>query len=339
MSTQIDSLGLYNNPYGLYNPYSTGAMSDDFMAQQTFSNTNQNGGDQTTFQGRQQPQTDTFEKSGSGLSTGLKLGAAAGIGTAAGTYFLGTNPVNGKKFHDDLLNAVDIDVNKVSEQKANELLANKRAEIFKNADVTLPEGINPGNIKEYAETGKAPKELKEVMTQDQAKAIYKELTEIDIEKIKTQAYNETIESTFQGQKDKLSKLQSQRAKIESLADDADLEKFFKENASTFGIEGDEKAIETKAKELARKYKNKAGAVADYTTQIANQETLVKSTRKSLNKKVASYYDKSAKSLKASAPESIQKAFKNFKWKKAGKWGAIAAGAGLLLGWMFGGSNK
>ena len=340
MSTSIDSLGLYNNnPYGLYNPYSTGAVNDDFIAQQMFQNYNQNSGTQTSFQGLQQPQADTFEKSGSGLSTGLKLGAVAGVGTGAGMYFFGTNPVQDGKFNDDILKAVDIDVEKVSKQKAEQLFANKKAEIFQKAGVTLPEGINSENIKAYAETGKAPAELKTAMTQEQAKAIHKELTEIDLKEIGKKAYNETIEQTFQGRKDKLANLQSQRAKIEALADDADLEKFFKENPKTFGIEGDEKAIEAEAKRLAAKYKNKAGAVADYTTQISNQEALVKSTRETLNSKVSAYYDDATKSLKASAPENIQKAFKNFKWKSAGKWAAIAAGAGLVLGWMFGGNNK
>ena len=340
MSTSIDSLGLYNNnPYGLYNPYSIGAVNDDFIAQQMFQNYNQNSGTQTSFQGLQQPQADTFEKSGSGLSTGLKLGAVAGVGTGAGMYFFGTNPVQDGKFNDDILKAVDIDVEKVSKQKAEQLFANKKAEIFQKAGVTLPEGINSENIKAYAETGKAPAELKAAMTQEQAKAIHKELTEIDLKEIGKKAYNETIEQTFQGRKDKLANLQSQRAKLEALADDADLEKFFKENPKTFGIEGDEKVIEAEAKKLAAKYKNKAGAVADYTTQISNQEALVKSTRETLNSKVSAYYDDATKSLKASAPENIQKAFKNFKWKSAGKWAAIAAGAGLVLGWMFGGNNK
>ncbi len=342
MSTPINSLGLYNNPYGLYNPYSTGATNDDFMAQQMFQNYSQNSGSQTSFQGYTQPSADTFEKSGSsgsGLSTGLKLGAAAGVGTGAGMYFFGPAPVKDGKFNDDILKAVDIDVKEVSKQRGLQLFADKKAEIFEKVGVTLPEGINSENIKAYAETGKAPAELQSAMTQEQAKAIHKELSEIDLDKIAKEAYNETIEQTFQGRKDKLAKLQSQRAKLESLADDADLEKFFKENAKTFGIEGDEKAIEAEAKKLAAKYKNKAGAVADYTTKIANQETLVKTTRETLNSKVGAYYDDAAKSLKASAPENIQKAFKNFKWKAAGKWAAIAAGAGLVLGWLFGGNNK
>ena len=48
---------------------------------------------------------------------------------------------------------------------------------------------------------------------------------------------------MEGRKDKLANLQTQRAKLEALADDADLEKFFKDNANTFGISGDEKTID------------------------------------------------------------------------------------------------
>ncbi len=339
MSTQIDGLGLYNNPYGLYNSYSTGAMNDDFMAQQIFQNNGQNAAqpsNQTSFQGYQQPQADTFEKSGSGFSTGLKLGLVGGAGTTAGMYFFGTNPVNDGKFNDNILKAVDINVDQAAKTRAAEIFANKKAEILQKAGI--PEYVNSENLKTYAKTGAGSQELKNAMNQQQAQAVYEELEKIDIEKIGKDAYTETFEKTLEGRKDKLANLQTQRAKLEALADDADLEKFFKDNANTFGISGDEKTIDAEAKKLAAKYKNKAGAISDYTTQITNQETLVKSTREALNTKVAAYYDDAAKSLKASAPENIQKAFKNFKLKTAGKWGAIAAGAGLILGCLFSGNK-
>ncbi len=339
MTTSADSLGLYSNPsYNMYNLYANNDTTrDDFMARAYA-----NAGDTVSFQGYTQPSTDTFEKSdssGSGFSTGLKLGTVAGLGTGAGMYFFGPGPVKDGKFNDDILKAVDIDVKQVAKEKAEQLLADKKAKIYRNAKVTLPEGIIPENIKAYAETGIAPDELKKAMSREQAQTISKQLSEIDMEQIVKEAHELAVGQTLQGQKDKLAKLQSQRAKLESLADDADLEKFFKENAETFGLKGDEKAIEKQAKELAATYENKAGAVADYTRQISRQETLVKSTRDTLNSRMSSYYDDAAKSLKASAPEKIQQAFKNFKWKSAGKWAAIAAGAGLVLGWMFGGNNK
>ena len=38
MSAQINGLGLFNNPYATYNPYSTGGINDDFYGQQMFQN-------------------------------------------------------------------------------------------------------------------------------------------------------------------------------------------------------------------------------------------------------------------------------------------------------------
>lgn len=339
MSTQIDSLGLYNNPYALnYQNNTNAGMNDDFLAQQLFAQQAGVAQTQPAFQGYQQPQSDTFQKSGSsGLSTGLKLATVGGLGTGAGMYFFGTNPVKDGKFNENILKAVDIDVNEVSKNRALEILHEQKAKIFQN--VNIPEGINMENIKTYAETGVAPQELKNAITQDKAKALYEEVKKIDLDKIATQAREETIGKTLEGSQNKLAKLQAQKAKLESLADDANLEKFFKENASTFDIKGDEAAIEAEAKKLAGKYTNKAAAVADFTSKIDAQENFVKTTRESLNSKVAAYYDDATKSLKASAPENIKNAFKNFKWKTAGKWGAIAAGVGLVLGCLFGGSNK
>lgn len=49
-------------------------------------------------------------------------------------------------------------------------------------------------------------------------------------------------------------------------------------------------------------------------------------------------EKLAKAFRADAPEALTKAAKSIKWAKAGKFAAIAAGAGLVLGWMFGGNK-
>ena len=340
MSTQVGSLGLYNQ----YNPYSSGLMSDDFYAQQMYQSYNETNGEgqkskQTSFQGHQQPQTDTFEKSGhSGLSTGLKLGLVGGAGTGIGMYFFGSDPVKDGKFNDDILNAIDINVEDTAKQKFQAKFRQTQNEIFSKYNIPTDKGINIENLKSYLDTSSGVSDLSSVDKGDIQKA-YDELTKIDVENIQKEAYAEAIDSTLQGQKNKLAKLQSCKSKLESLADDADLEKFFQENAETFGITGDENAITTKAQELAKRYKNKAGALTDYTDKITNQEKLVNATREGLNSRVATYYDDAAKSLRASAPDNVQRAFKNFKWKTAGKWGAIAAAVGLVLGWMFGGSSN
>ena len=89
--SNLYGINAYNNPY-LNN-------NDDFLAQQYFA---QQAGqiqgqgqtqNQPAFQGYQQPQADTFQKSGSGLTTGLTLGTIAGAGTGAVIYYFVTNPI------------------------------------------------------------------------------------------------------------------------------------------------------------------------------------------------------------------------------------------------------
>lgn len=327
--------------YGYNNAY-----NDDFYAQQYFKNlannpvANTQTSSQPAFQGYQQPQTDTFEKRGSSpLGTGLMLGGAAGLGTGAGIYYLGSNPIKDGKFADDILKAADIDVKEVAKTKAFELFDAKEVEILKKAGV--PDGISLTNLKAYSESGipSAFPKINGKLTQEQAKKIYeaaqKEIDAINIEDIVKEGKKLAEQETLQYKQDQLKTLQSQKTKLEGLADDADLEKFFKDNAKAFGIEGDEKAIEAEAKKLAKTYKNKAGAITHYTTQISNQEAIVNTAKDTLNGKVAAYYDDAAKTLKESAPKELKQAFKNFKWNKAAKGGGIAAAAGLVLGLLFG----
>lgn len=335
--SNLYGINAYNNPY-LNN-------NDDFLAQQYFKNvannptTNTQGTAQPAFQGYQQPQVDTFQKSGSSLGTGLTLGGIAGLGTGAGIYYLGEGPVKDGKFADDILKAVDINIEEVSLNKAKELLDKKNLEILKKAGV--PEGISLENLKAYSETGmpSAFPKIHEKLTQEQAKniceAAQKEIDAIDIDALAKESVKLAEQETLQYKQDKLKNLQSQKTKLEALADDADLEKFFKDNAKSFGIEGDEKTIEAEAKKLAKTYKNKAGAIAHYSNEITSQETVVKTAKDTLNGKVAAYYDDTAKALKKDAPETLTKAFKNFKWNKAAKGGGIAAAAGLVLGCLFG----
>lgn len=48
-----------------------------------------------------------------------------------------------------------------------------------------------------------------------------------------------------------------------------------------------------------------------------------------------YFDPKTKTFTKEAPQLFNKAVKNFKWKQAGKWGAIAAGTLLATNWLFG----
>lgn len=327
-----------SNPYG-YNPYST--TNDDFLAQQYFAQLAQQKQGEPVFQGYQQPQADTFQKSGGiGWGTGLTLGSVAGLGTSAGMYFLGSNPIQDGKVADEILNAVEANnLEQTTIDKIKKLAAQRKQEILKKSGV--PDGISLKTLKAYAKSGmpSAFPQLNGILTQEQAKKIYKaakkQIKAINPEDIAKEAAKLANEETLKYKQGKLTGLKQQKAKLEALKDDADLEKFFKDNAKIFDIEGDEKTIETEAKKLAAKYKNKAGAIADYTTQITNQQNIVNSTRDALNGKVSAYYDDAAKALKKDTPEAISKAFKNFKWNKALKGGGIAGAAGLILGLIFG----
>lgn len=50
---------------------------------------------------------------------------------------------------------------------------------------------------------------------------------------------------------------------------------------------------------------------------------------------AKYFDPKTKTFTGNASKLLNKAVKNFKWKQAGKWGAIAAGTLLVSNWLFG----
>ena len=101
--------------------------NDDFLAQQYFAQMPTQGQmqGQPVFQGYQQPQADTFQKSGSsGFGTGLKLGAVAGLGTGAGVYFFGTNPIKDGKVDENLIKSINNkSVKDLKLERAKELYA------------------------------------------------------------------------------------------------------------------------------------------------------------------------------------------------------------------------
>lgn len=91
------------------------------------------------------------------------------------------------------------------------------------------------------------------------------------------------------------------------------------------------------KELAKT--GKAGLADEVKGLVGFQEEYVKNLRNGLKEGFLENYDKEAKALIKDAPECLQKAVKNFKWKQAGIWGAIAAGTIIVLGSLFGGGSK
>ncbi len=337
-----------NSIYGYPSIY-----GNDFMSQMTFgTNPQQMALQQALIQGAQQPQTDTFEKRGT--NPALKLGAAAGIGTGAGYYFFGNGPVSSEgRFADEILKSVEQDTKKLGEANAKKAVAEAYDKVFAKhkfggKKVTTKEFKAIVKYVKLVENGeKIPAKLKakvpsEIITDiSKGKAFIKEVSKIDAEKIAKQAIHEANLTTLGGQLDDLKNLQSAQSKLLGIADKAtkkDMVEFFKNNAKEFGLEGNAEEIEKGAKNLAAKYSTKKKAIDAYKTMIEKRQNSIKTLRETLNGKVSTYYDAATKTVKSGAPENLTKALKNFKWKKAGKYGAIAAGAGIVLGWLFGGKS-
>ncbi len=351
-----------NAMYG-FNPYmmNTG-LNDDFMANATGFNNQyaQLAQQQALMQQlalQQQPTADAFQKSegDSGLSSGLKLAAVGGVGAGAGAYFFGdkfgTNFVKEGKFSDELLSAVE-NTPAQAEKIAQRRLADAKIRILKrfNLDDKTFEAI-----QKYAKAKDVTKLKPEIIQlvqqagiKSQAEALTKltqintDFGKIDLKGLTAKAEKLAEAGSLKGQTAQLAKLQARENLIHTLADNAkkaDIEKLITENAEQFGIKGDKATIEREAEALAKNFKSKAGGIKALKAEIAAQQQIVNTTRTSLNKQVAAYWDDAAKAFRADAPEALTKATKNFKWSKAGKYGAIAAGAGLLLGWMFGGNKS
>ena len=111
----------------------------------------------------------------------------------------------------------------------------------------------------------------------------------------------------------------------------ELKNLITKNPNAFGIEKTVEAeIQAEAKTIAQRYGTKAGALAEVTPLVTDAENSVKNLRTTLNGQVAAHWDDTAKAFRESAPDTLKNASKSFKWAKAGKFAAIAAGAGLLL---------
>lgn len=344
------------NPYmAQQNPY----LSDDFMASAAGLN-NQYAQQQAIAQQfalQPQPTVDTFQKqeSNSGLGTGVKVATVGALGAGAGAYFfgdkLGASFVKDGKFSDELLRAVEnspASVEKIAQQR----LAQAKTKILKRFNM---DDKTFKALKEYAKAKDVTKlkpEVRQLVQQaginSQADALTKltqisaDFGKIDLKGLTAKAEKLVEAGSLKGQTAKLAKLQARENLIHTLANNAkktDIEKLIIENAEQFGIKGDKTVIEREAKALAQKFKTKQGAIKALKTEVTAQQKLVKTTRSALNSQVASYWDDTAKAFKADAPEALTKAAKNFKWAKAGKFAAIAAGAGLVLGWMFGGNKS
>ncbi len=348
MSGEISNLygmNAYNNPY-LNN-------NEDFLAQQYFA---QQAGqiqgqtqNQPAFQGYQQPQADTFQKSGSGLTTGLTLGTIAGAGTGAGIYYFGTNPIKDGKVDETLMKNISKEsIKSIKEESFKELYKIKAQPTFdmlgvknleqynaieKLANATKLEDLPEDTKKLLPDSIKTPKDAKVLV--DLAKP---ELDKIDKTKLANQAEKALKTMSLDHNEKQLKKLEGIKAKIDKLPKDAkvaDLEKFFIDNAETFKLKGTEAEIAEKAKKIAAKHGTKEHLLNLYQSRIDAKKEYIKQLQTGVTDGVKKYWDDTAKAFKKDVPEALTKAYKSFKWNKTLKGGGIVAAAGLVLGCLFG----
>lgn len=356
-----------NAMYG-FNPYmmNTG-LNDDFMANATGFNNQyaQLAQQQALMQQlalQQQPTADAFQKSegDSGLSSGLKLAAVGGVGAGAGAYFYGdklgtTFTKDGKTFTDDILKAYQTAPAEIAETEKLAQIATQKKAIIEQRGFTVE---NYEAVKKYVTTpaterANLPKEITDLVPEgvknnpDNFKSkildVNTAIEGIDKKGIAEQALKDAQKGNLAFQQEELANLVKRKSLIEGLAKDAtpaQIEELITKNPKAFGIEKTVEAeIQAEAKAIAQRYGTKAGAVAEVTPLVTATENSVKNIRSTLNGQVAAHWDDAAKAFRADAPDVLKNATKNFKWAKAGKFAAIAAGAGLVLGLMFGGNKS
>ncbi len=331
MSTQVGSLGLYNQ----YNPYSSGLMSDDFYAQQMYQSYNETNGEgqkskQTSFQGHQQPQTDTFEKS-SGFTTGLVTGGGLGGATAAGMYFFGSNPMDDKGLKAGFIEKFGEEYQK-----------------FQTEKILKDNNIKPGIFKELMDfegddLSKLSQETREYLSSNRitdAEGIKSHLKPITDKILET-------DINFQNQKLAGYKKLEEAFKALPNKNKKTVKQFVEEHIEELGLTKPAKqkkksVIDSLLSPFKKKKTLYEQVEALINKRITEQQKAVTKASNVLDE-VVNLWDSDKKAFKAGTTteitEACTKAFKNFKWKTAGKWGAIAAAAGLVLGWMFGGSSN
>lgn len=348
-----------NNPYAMssmMNPYAS-SMNDDFMAQSAFGPSymqqyQQAGNYPTAFQGYQQTQTDEFQKqdSGSALTPALVTGAIAGGATTAGIYNFATSPIKDGKVDQNLLNILGKhNAEETAIKKFEELYQARAKEVYDIIGVADKKQYNAvSDLAKVAKLEDLPENTRKLLpasiqTPAEAKAAIDlakpELEKIDTKKLtKSAAIFANNEHSVEFNQRKIDKFNQILEKVKTLKKDAttaDIEKFFIDNAETFKLQGTEAEIKAKASKLAKQIGSRENLIDRYQHGIDAGKAKIAKINLNLEDQFKSHWDKSAKAFKKDTPEALTKAYKNFKWSKAGKFGAIAAGAGLVLGYLFG----
>lgn len=346
------------NPYamGMMNPYAS-SMNDDFMAQTAFGNgfaQQQAAGYPSAFQGYQglqQPTTDEFQKQegGSSLVPALATGVVAGGATAAGIYKWGSNPIKDGKVDQNLINAFNKETVKKAKAANFESLYNAEAQKVYDA-IGIKDTKQYEAIKKLSTVGTLndlPSEIRSqlpatIQTPQDAKAavdlVTPELNKIDKDALERIANGRANQGSLELHQRNLKKYEALQEKIKGLKDGAteeDLTKFFKENEKSFGIKGTDVQKTEKAKRLAQRYQTKDALLEHIKGRIEHKQARINAINLNLESQFKSHWNEAENVFKKDTPEALTKAYKNFKISKAGKWGAIALGAGAVLGLLFG----
>lgn len=341
-----------------YNPYN--AMNDDFLASLYFNKmaqqsgasqqTGQTGASNPAFQGNSGAQGDTFQRSSS-LMPALAAGTLGGGAAAAAGYYF-AKPVNKNgEVAEGLIKALDKANHKEFVKGATEeILENLKSPTF--AALDIPDQKTYDVIKKFATSGKlddltdAEKALlpdKYKVQADARSAVTlaeEEFKKIDMKKVAQDAEKAANELSLEYNRKHLQQLKVLQGKVNALSDnisEADLEKFIKENKAAFHFEGTEDEIAKEIKEIAKD--GKASLKSNLDVAVNGQDEYVKGIRKGIKEGIMDNYDTEAKAFIKDAPETLKNAVKNFKWKQAGIWGAIAGGTILALSALFGGGGS
>ncbi|MDR1168692.1 MAG: hypothetical protein LBK53_07390 [Heliobacteriaceae bacterium] len=324
--------------------------NDDFLASQYFNSMYNQGNNypqnypvNPNFTGNNGAPADTFEKQGgSGVTTAAITTLGAAGATGAGLYFFGTNPVKDGKLVDGF-----------SQEFGRLYTASLREQELSKALKTAK--LNPKVLEELTQYGNESVEFKDLSKKAQKyitdnKIKTPKTTASFVEKIVQDVDNKVNSADFHLQNQNLNNLKTLEEQFKALPDKKlnTLKDFVKKNAKEFGITAtDEKEI---TKEIDKLLKKPNGAKTfSYsshikkmiTDNIKTQETVVDNS-KNLYENVAQSWNKDKNIFAGKNKminEATEKGLRNFKWKTAGKWAAAAAGAALVLNFIFGGSKK
>lgn len=344
--------------YG-YNPFvgtTTNSYADDIMFQQ-LPQYNPSGayqyGDPYSAElqqalangGLNQPQADTFQKSG---GIGFIPGAIATTGAAGAAYYF-ANPfkeVDGKlQINDKFINNANKEYMKVQYRNArtNTIMgAVEKSKLSEPQTYAMKKYLNTGKLSEANKKALAGvfKDKEGKFSQAELDKYINELAEKNKTDIQIAIENASKQDLAK-LNESLANNTKARELLKTLNRDAskeDIVKLVKENPKAFGIT----ATGADNIELAAKLrvgdKGRGALIQEYQQQVKSNKNSIDNITKETKKMIKNGWDKEAKAFSKKTP-FLTKALKKFKWQKAGKWGAIVGGCILAYNFLFGGKKS